>query len=106
MVGERPGLVAVSAMVDVLESTGSDVYAHLSLNGAGRSGSALDDPVLRELAQATAAEDPEVALATGSELVARVGVSHSLTEGQEGRLWVDARRIHLFDPATGRRLTD
>ena len=65
MVGERPGLVAVSAMVDVLESTGSDVYAHLSLNGAGRPGSALDDPVLRELAQATAAEDPEVALATG-----------------------------------------
>jgi multiple sugar transport system ATP-binding protein len=101
MVGERSGLVAVTAMVDVLESTGSDVYAHLSLNGAG----APDEPMLRELAQATASEDPEVALATGSELVARVGVSHSLTEGQEGRLWLDARRIHLFDPATGRRLS-
>jgi multiple sugar transport system ATP-binding protein len=103
MVGERPGLLAVKAMVDVLESTGSDVYAHLSLNGAGAA--SADDPVLRELAQATAAEDPEVALATGSELVARVGVSHSLTEGQEGRLWVDTSRIHLFDPATGRRLS-
>jgi multiple sugar transport system ATP-binding protein len=103
MVGERPGLLAVNAMVDVLESTGSDVYAHLSLNGAGAA--SADDPVLRELAQATAAEDPEVALATGSELVARVGVSHSLTEGQEGRLWVDTSRIHLFDPATGRRLS-
>ena len=34
-VGERPGHVAVTATVDVLESTGSDVYAHLSLNGAG-----------------------------------------------------------------------
>jgi multiple sugar transport system ATP-binding protein len=106
MVGERPGLVAVTAMVDVLESTGSDVYAHLSLNGAGagRAGSDSDDAVLRELAQATAAEDPEVALATGSELIARVGVSHSLTEGQEGRLWIDTQRIHLFDPASGRRL--
>jgi multiple sugar transport system ATP-binding protein len=103
MVGERPGLLAVNAMVDVLESTGSDVYAHLSLNGAGAA--SADDPVLRELAQATAAEDPEVALATGSELVARVGVSHSLIEGQEGRLWVDTSRIHLFDPATGRRLS-
>ena len=61
MVGERPGLLAVNAMVDVLESTGSDVYAHLSLNGAGAA--SADDPVLRELAQATAAEDPEVALA-------------------------------------------
>jgi multiple sugar transport system ATP-binding protein len=105
MVGERPGLVALTAMVDVLESTGSDVYAHLSLNGAGWAGSDSDDPVLRELAHATAAEDPEVALATGSDLVARVGVSHSLSEGQEGRLWIDSRRIHLFDPATGRRLS-
>ncbi|HEX3977933.1 MAG TPA: sn-glycerol-3-phosphate ABC transporter ATP-binding protein UgpC [Solirubrobacteraceae bacterium] len=107
MVGERPGLVSLTAMVDVLESTGSDVYAHLSLNGAGSgwAGSDPDDPVLRELAEATASEDPEVALATGSELVARVGVSHSLTEGQEGRLWIDTGRIHLFDPATGRRLS-
>jgi multiple sugar transport system ATP-binding protein len=103
MVGERPGLVAVTAMVDVLESTGSDVYAHLSLNGSGPS--AADEPVLRELAEATASEDPEAARATGSELVARVGVSNSLTEGQEGRLWVDTNRLHLFDPATGRRLS-
>jgi multiple sugar transport system ATP-binding protein len=105
MVGERPGLVAVTAMVDVLESTGSDVYAHLSLNDAGGAGSGSDDPVLRELAEATASEDPEASLTTGSELVARVGVSHSLAEGQEGRLWIDARRIHLFDPASGRRLS-
>ena len=110
MVGQRPGLVAFTAVVDVLESTGSDVYAHLSLNGAaagrsGRAGTDSDDALLRELAEATASEDPEVALATGSELVARVGVSHSLTEGQEGRLWIDAHRIHLFDPATGRRVS-
>jgi multiple sugar transport system ATP-binding protein len=105
MVGERAGLVAFSAMVDVLESTGSDVYAHLSLNETRWAGSNPDDPLLRELAEATASEDPEVARATGSELVARVGVSNSLTEGQEGRLWIDARRIHLFDPATGQRLS-
>jgi hypothetical protein len=37
--------------------------------------------------------------------VARVGVSHSLTEGEEGRLWIDTARIHLFDPASGRRLS-
>jgi multiple sugar transport system ATP-binding protein len=103
MVGERPGLVALSAMVDVLESTGSDVYAHLSLTDGGPR---ADDPVLRELAQATASEDPEVALATGSEFIARVGVSNSLTEGEEGRLWIDTGRLHLFDPATGRRLAE
>jgi multiple sugar transport system ATP-binding protein len=103
LAGERPGLVALSATIDVLESTGSDVYAHLSLNGHG--GPKADEPLLRELAQATASEDPEVALATGSELVARVGVATSFVEGETGRLWVDTTRLHLFDPATGRRLT-
>ena len=107
LTGERPGLVALTATVDVLESTGSDVYAHLSLNGhaSGSASPSADEPLLRELAQATASEDPEVALATGSELVARVGVATSLTEGQAGRLWIDATRIHLFDPATGLRLS-
>jgi len=103
LAGERPGLVALTATIDVLESTGSDVYAHLSLNGHG--GPKADEPLLRELAQATASEDPEVALATGSELVARVGVATSLLEGEKGRLWVDTTRLHLFDPATGRRLS-
>jgi multiple sugar transport system ATP-binding protein len=105
LTGERPGLVAVTATVDVLESTGSDVYAHLSLNGHGSASPSAEEPLLRELAQATASEDPEVALATGSELVARVGVATSLTEGEPGRLWVDATRILLFDPATGLRLS-
>ncbi|MFL5863826.1 MAG: ABC transporter ATP-binding protein [Solirubrobacteraceae bacterium] len=103
LAGQRPGLVALTATVDVLESTGSDVYAHLSLNG--RATASADEPLLREIAHATASEDPEVALATGSELVARVGVATSLAEGQPGRLWVDATRLHLFDPATGRRVS-
>jgi multiple sugar transport system ATP-binding protein len=103
LAGERPGLVALTATIDVLESTGSDVYAHFSLNGHG--GPKAEEPLLRELAHATASEDPEVALATGSELVARVGVATSLVEGEKGRLWVDTSRLHLFDPASGRRLT-
>jgi multiple sugar transport system ATP-binding protein len=103
LAGERPGLVALTATIDVLESTGSDVYAHLSLNGHG--GPTAEEPLLRELAQATASEDPEVALATGSELVARLGVATSLVEGEKGRLWIDTTRMHLFDPATGRRLS-
>jgi multiple sugar transport system ATP-binding protein len=103
LAGERPGLVPLTATVDVLESTGSDVYAHLSLNGHER---ADDEPLLRELAEATASEDPEAGLATPqSELVARVGIATSLSEGEPGRLWIDARRIHLFDPANGQRLS-
>ncbi len=102
LIGERSGGLSVKAMVDVLESTGSDVYAHLSLNGDG-SGQA-DEPLLRELA-AVASEDPDAAPADGSELIARVGVSSSLVEGREGQLWLDTSRIHLFDPSTGERLS-
>ncbi|MGZ4192146.1 MAG: ABC transporter ATP-binding protein, partial [Solirubrobacteraceae bacterium] len=71
----------------------------------GGGAPSAEEPLLRELAHATASEDPEVALATGSELVARVGVATSLTEGEKGRLWIDATRIHLFDPTTGLRLS-
>jgi multiple sugar transport system ATP-binding protein len=100
LAGDRPGGVMVTAQVDVLESTGSDVYAHLSLDGSDRGHA--DDPLLREL-NAAIAED-EADAAAGSELIARVASSNSLTEGQEGRLWLDPERIHLFDPATGERL--
>ncbi len=101
LAGDRRGGVMVTAQVDVLESTGSDVYAHLSLDGSDRDDA--EDPLLREL-NAAIAEDDAAAAAAGSELIARVATSNSLTEGQEGRLWLDPERIHLFDPATGERL--
>ena len=28
-----------------------------------------------------------------------------ISEGDEATIWVDARKIHLFDPATGENLT-
>jgi multiple sugar transport system ATP-binding protein len=99
-VGDRDGGITVRAMVDVLESTGSDIYAHLSLEPG--AGGALDEPLLRELAAATA--EDEVAPPGGPEVIARVGAKSSLTEGQEGELWLDTSRIHLFDPADGERL--
>jgi multiple sugar transport system ATP-binding protein len=103
LAGDRRGGVTVTAQVDVLESTGSDVYAHLSLDGSDRDDA--DDPLLRELNAAIAENDADAA-AAGSELIARVATSNSLTEGQEGRLWLDPERIHLFDPATGERLAE
>jgi multiple sugar transport system ATP-binding protein len=101
LVGERPGGVTVTATIDVLESTGSDVYAHLSLNG--QEADPADEPLLRELAVATA-EDPDAAPVTTSDLVARVGTATSLGEGREGQLRLDSGAIHLFDPGTGERL--
>jgi multiple sugar transport system ATP-binding protein len=49
LAGENRGGITITALVDVLESTGSDVYAHLSLNGRGGDAE-QDDPRVRELA--------------------------------------------------------
>ncbi len=100
LVGERDGML-VRATIDVLESTGSDIYAHLSLDHPGGNGDAAQ-PLLRELAAATSEDDgaPPVA----DDVIARIDSSSALTEGRERELWLDTSRIHLFDRSSGERL--
>jgi multiple sugar transport system ATP-binding protein len=38
-------------------------------------------------------------------VVARLDPASRITEGQDARLWVDVRKLHVFDPATGRNLS-
>ena len=38
------------------------------------------------------------------DIVARIDPASQLKEGQEAELWLDARRILLFDPGTGANL--
>jgi multiple sugar transport system ATP-binding protein len=102
--GDRGGGVTVRATIDVLESTGSDIYAHLSLDGANGA-AAMDEPLLRELAEATTSDAEEVAPPGGPDVIARVDSSSKLDEGREADLWLDTSRIHLFDPASGERLS-
>jgi hypothetical protein len=42
---------------------------------------------------------------TGETVVARLDPASRVTEGEAARLWVDARKLHVFDPASGRNLT-
>ena len=79
LAAERERGINVRALIDVLESTGSDVYAHLSLNGGDGSGSLGD-------------------------VIARLDSSSGIGEGKESELWLDTSRLHLFDPDTGERL--
>ena len=37
-------------------------------------------------------------------IVARLDPASKVKEGQEAELWVDAERLHLFDPEDGRNL--
>jgi multiple sugar transport system ATP-binding protein len=91
--GGRSGHV-LSARIDVLEPTGSDVYAHLAVDPTHAG-----DPSLAPAIDAQRT-DPQI----GEELVARLDASSALREGETAKLWLDSGRIHLFDPDTGERL--
>jgi multiple sugar transport system ATP-binding protein len=99
---ERGHGIRLTALVDVLESTGSDVYAHLTLaeqNGHG----AFDDPHVREV-QAAAAESDDAAIPDAMDVIARLDSSSRIGEGKQAELWMDTSRIHLFDPDSGERI--
>jgi multiple sugar transport system ATP-binding protein len=99
---ERGHGMVVRAPIDVLESTGSDVYAHLALNGSHER--EFDDRHVREV-QAAAAESDDAAVPDSLEVIARLDASSRLGEGKEAELWMDTTRIHLFDPDSGERLS-
>jgi multiple sugar transport system ATP-binding protein len=102
LAGERGHGIRIRALIDVIESTGSDRYAHLST--AERNGShELDESLLREL-KAMAIESGDDITPTSLDVIARVDASSRLDEGKEGELWLDSTKLHLFDPATGDRL--
>jgi multiple sugar transport system ATP-binding protein len=100
--GERGRGVRVRALVDVLESTGSDVYAHLAIDGAHAD---QDVPeALREGVAAAEGDDGPPPGVGGPEVVARIDAASELREGAEGELWLDSTRLHLFDAGNGERL--
>jgi multiple sugar transport system ATP-binding protein len=94
--------IRVRAPIDVMESTGSDIYAHLSLGG-GENGAGAQAAARRLAAQAS--DTPESDVPTSLEVIARLDAGCGLAEGQEGELWLDSGRLHLFDPDSGERLT-
>ena len=101
LAGERGHGIRIRALIDVLESTGSDRYAHLS-TGEQNGGHELDESLLREL-KAMAIESGDDITPTSLDVIARVDASSRLDEGKE-ELWLDTTKLHLFDPATGERL--
>ncbi len=95
--GERRGGHLLSAHIDVLEPTGSDLYAHIV---AERRNGRPQGRLVSEAVDAGEGETPIVA-----DMVARLGASSALREDSDARLWLDTSRIHLFDPDSGERLS-
>ncbi len=89
-----------SAKIEVLESLGSELYAHFTV----ASDQQIESQELRELAEDVGGGEVPAAGAEG-HIVARLDPRSQARVGEETELWVDAGRIHLFDPGDGRNLT-
>ncbi|MEA2427663.1 MAG: multiple sugar transport system ATP-binding protein, partial [Thermoleophilaceae bacterium] len=85
------------AKIDLVESMGSELYAHFTVSGEG-----VESQELAELAQD--AGTAEVPGAGAGRVVARLDSESGVRQGQESELWLDTSRIHFFDAATGGRI--
>jgi multiple sugar transport system ATP-binding protein len=80
--------------VDVVEWLGSELYVHFQVG---------HDTDVAELADVSDLGTVEVPGASG-DVVARIDPASSLSKGEDAELWIDAGRLLLFDPESGRNL--
>jgi multiple sugar transport system ATP-binding protein len=94
----RDGGLTFNATIDVIESLGSEKYVYFTRE-LGQTANVAE---LQELARDSGRAD----IGGASEaVVARLDPATRLSEGEDARLWVDVRTLHVFDPASGRNLT-
>jgi multiple sugar transport system ATP-binding protein len=99
LVGEvRDRGATFRAHIEVLESMGSELYAHFTVAADQQ----LESQELRELAEdAGAAEVPS---SEEGQTTARLDPASRVREGDDAELWLDATKIHLFDLQSGQSL--
>jgi multiple sugar transport system ATP-binding protein len=97
LVGDKAEGLTFSAVVDVLEWLGSDMYAYFTIQGSRATARELE-----ELAADAGATDVPGA---GDQVVARLDTESRAREGEKLDLWWDIRRVHLFNPENGAHLT-
>jgi multiple sugar transport system ATP-binding protein len=89
--------VTFRATIDVLESMGSDVFVYFTQD----SGLSAATDQLADLA-ADAGQDQ---VGSGETVTARLDAATRLREGENAELWADVRKMHVFDPNTGKNLS-
>ena len=82
------------AKVDVVEWLGNEAYAYVPFDAPPE--------VEKQLLQLERDLDGE---SLRTQLVISLDGASRISEGDEATIWVDARKIHHFDPATGENLT-
>jgi multiple sugar transport system ATP-binding protein len=92
----------LSAVVDIREDMGSEVFVHFGVGARAVRGEDVRAAVGED-----AIEARQVAAETaGSLFVARVDRATRASEGERIELAVDTDRLHFFDPATGGGIYD
>ena len=98
LVGDRPDGHTLKATVDVLESVGSEYYAHFTVPSEPLPAIAFG-AVIQDHGSAHTRRFRD-----GVPMVARLGRASRVRQGQQAELWVDTSQVHLFDDKTGRNL--
>ena len=83
-----------TATVEVVEWLGNETYAYIPFEAP--------EEVQQQLKQLEQDLDGE---SLRTQLVVTLDGASRISEGDEAEIWMDASRIHLFDPATGENLT-
>jgi multiple sugar transport system ATP-binding protein len=89
---------SLDATVDIREDLGSEVLVHFGVGAPPVRGADVAAAIGQEALEATAVQAQE----KGSLFVARVDRESAAREGGAIRLTVNTRRLHFFDPETGR----
>ena len=92
----------LSAVTDIREDMGSEVYIHFSVHGPPVTLKQVEEVVGAEALEAT----EERARRAGIPFVARVDRESRAREGEPIELAIDLNRIHVFDTETGLGIYD
>jgi multiple sugar transport system ATP-binding protein len=87
------------AAIELTESMGSEIYAHFDFEGGG-----VESEELRELQEDAGTHDVPQS-GTSGHAVARVDAASDVKAGSRTRLWLDVRKLHLFDASDGASMT-
>ena len=82
----------------MIESLGAEKFVYFTRD----LGQTMNVAELEELARDAGRAD---ASGNSETVVARLDPATRISEGQDGELWADVRKLHVFDPASGRNLS-
>jgi multiple sugar transport system ATP-binding protein len=95
----RPHGIEFNTAIDVVESLGSEKFVYFTRDLGQTHNLAELEELARDSGRAAAGG------AAAETVVARLDPASRIREGEDARLWVDVRKLHVFDTSTGRNLS-